>query len=346
MSHLYLMKHRLLFVFIIFSQLLCAQSTTAVFSGLNVFGSARITSLGGNGMALPGGDIHLVTCNPALIDSNLTGQLGMSYVRYFAQSNFGYSTVAFHKPKSKIAFAATMQYFSYGESNRLDGLGNSLGTISNNEYALHLGASYQIDSLWKLGASLKNLYAVYDVYQSYALAADLAANYVNPNSKFAASLMVKNIGAQLSSFTSNDREKLPLEMQIGMSKQPKNAPFRFHLVYENLQKFDITYTDPNAVVVIDPLTGEPIGNNTWEFGDRLMRHLVLGSEILFGQNFKLALGYNYRQRKELGIPNKPSTAGFSFGASMQFKKFQLSYARSIYHVAGGSNHISLTTRVF
>lgn len=135
-------------------------------------------------------------------------------------------------------------------------------------------------------------------------------------------------------------------MQIGMSKQPKNAPFRFHLVYENLQKFDITYTDPNAVVVIDPLTGEPIGNNTWEFGDRLMRHLVLGSEILFGQNFKLALGYNYRQRKELGIPNKPSTAGFSFGASMQFKKFQLSYARSIYHVAGGSNHISLTTRVF
>ena len=55
-------------------------------------------------MALPGGDIHLVTCNPALIDSAMAGQLGMSYVRYFAQSNFGYSTIAFHKPKSKLDF--------------------------------------------------------------------------------------------------------------------------------------------------------------------------------------------------------------------------------------------------
>jgi len=340
------MKCRLLFLFICVTSFTFGQSTSAVFSGLNVFGSARIASIGGTGMALPSGDIHLVTCNPALIDTTIARQLGMSYVRYFAQSNFGYSSVAFHKPKSKFAYAATMQYFSYGQSDRLDGLGNSLGTISNNEYALHFGASYQIDSLWRLGASLKNLYAVYDIYQSYALAADLAANYFNPTARFSASLMAKNIGAQLSTFSSSTTEKLPFELQVGICKQPKNAPFRFHVVYENLQKFDITYSDPNAVVVIDPLTGEPIGNNTWEFGDRFMRHMVLGTEILFGQNFRLAIGYNYRQRKELSIPNKPSTAGFSFGASMQFKKFQLSYGRSVYHVAGGSNHISLTTRIF
>jgi hypothetical protein len=346
MLHLYQMKLCKLLLFFFLGIQTWAQSNTAIFSGLNVFGSARIASLGGSAIALPDGDVHFVTCNPALIDSSMHGNLAMSYVRYFAQSNFGYSSIAYHKPQSKWAYAATMQYFNYGESERLDGLGNPIGSFSNNEYALHLGASYAIDSLWKLGANLKNMYAVYDVYDAYALGVDLGATYYKSSSRFAASLVCKNAGIQLSNFTSQSREKLPFELQIGISKQPKNAPFRFHLVYENLQKFNITYTDANATVIVDPLTGEPVGSNTWKFGDDFMRHIVLGTELLFGKNFKLAVGYNYRQRKELAIPNKPSTAGFSFGATMQFKKFELSYGRSIYHVAGGSNHISLTTRVF
>jgi hypothetical protein len=161
----------------------------------------------------------------------------------------------------------------------------------------------------------------------------------------AASFVLKNVGMQLVTYRESSREKLPLELQIGISKRPKNAPFLFHIAYENVQKWNVKYTDPNATIIVDPLTGLPVEERTWEFGDLLMRHLVIGTEIILGSNVRIGLGYNYRQRKELSIPNRPATAGLSFGTTVNLKKFQLSYARSIYHVAGGSNHITFTTSI-
>ena len=320
-----------------------AQTQTNVFSGIQIYGSARVASVGGNAIALADSDVNLAAINPALIDSTMNNQFAMSYVKYFAQSNFGYSTYAFHPKKSRFTYAATLQYFNYGTSDRLDGLGNNLGTFSSAEYALTLGSSFQVDSLWRIGANLKNMYATYDNVYSYAVALDVAASYINPKKKFAASLVLKNAGLQLVTFRQNSKESLPLDLQIGMSKQPKNAPFRFHLAYTNMQRWDVTYFDPNAAVVVDPLTGTPVSSRTWKSGDDFMRHMVMGTEILLGTNFKVGIGYNYRQRKELSIPNKPATAGFSFGATFNFKKFQLSYGRAIYSVAGGSNHITFTT---
>jgi len=340
------MKKQLLTI-VLCAATLCsfAQAGTSVFSGINIFGSARVAAIGGNAIALCESDINTAATNPALIDSLMSRKLAMSYVRYFGQSNFGYSTFGFHPTKSKFAFAGTLQYFGYGTSARLDGLGNDLGTFSSNEYALTLGASYKVDSLWRVGLNLKNLYSVFDTYYSYGLAIDAAATYFQPRKNFAASFVLKNVGMQLVTFRENSREKLPLELQIGISKRPKNAPFLFHIVYENVQKWNLKYTDPNAPIIVDPLTGLPIEDQTWEFGDLLMRHIVIGTEIILGNNFRVGLGYNYRQRKELSIPNRPATAGLSFGTTMNFKKFQLSYARSIYHVAGGSNHITFTTSI-
>jgi hypothetical protein len=322
---------------------LWAQTQTSVFSGIQIYGSARVAALGGNAIALADSDVNLAAINPALIDSTMNNQFAMSYVKYFAQSNLGYSSYAFHPNKSRFAYAATLQYFNYGTSDRLDGLGNNLGSFSSAEYALTLGSSFQVDSLWRIGANLKNMYATYDNVYSYALAVDLAASYINPKKKFAASLVLKNAGMQLVTFRQNSKEALPLDLQFGISKQPKNAPFRFHMAYTNMQRWDITYFDPNAPVVVDPLTGTPVSSRTWKNGDDFMRHMVIGTEILLGTNFKVGIGYNYRQRKELSIPNKPATAGFSFGATFNFKKFQLSYGRAIYSVAGGSNHITFTT---
>jgi hypothetical protein len=322
-----------------------AQAGTTVFSGMNVFGSARVAAMGGNAIAICASDINTAAINPALIDSFIDRKLAMSYVRYFGQSNFGYTSYGFHPAKSKFAFAGTLQYFGYGESARLDGLGNDLGTFSSNEYALTLGASYKVDSLWRVGLNFKNLYSVFDTYYSYGMAIDAAATYYQPRTNFAASFVLKNVGMQLVTFRESSREKLPLEFQIGISKRPKNAPFLFHIAYENVQKWNVKYTDPNAVVIVDPLTGLPVEDRTWEFGDQLMRHIVIGTEIIFGSNVRIGLGYNYRQRMELSIPNRPATAGLSLGTTINFKKFQLSFGRSIYHVAGGSNHLTFTTQL-
>jgi len=340
------MKKQLL-TFVLCAASLCsfAQAGTTVFSGINIFGSARVAAIGGNAIALCVSDINTAAINPALIDSLMDRKLAMSYVRYFGQSNFGYTSYGFHPTNSKFAFAGTLQYFGYGTSERLDGLGNNLGSFTSNEYALTLGASYKVDSLWRVGLNLKNLYSVFDTYYSYGIGIDAAATYFQPRKNFSASFVLKNVGMQLVTYRESSREKLPLEFQIGISKRPKNAPFLFHIAYENVQKWNVKFTDPNATIIVDPLTGLPVEDRTWEFGDLLMRHLVIGTEIILGSNVRVGLGYNYRQRKELSIPNRPATAGLSFGTTVNFKKFQLSYARSIYHVVGGSNHITFTTSI-
>lgn len=338
-------KHLVTLLFCAFTLSSFAQAGTAVFSGMNVFGSARVAAIGGNAIALCTSDINTAAINPALIDSLMNRKLAMSYVRYFGQSNFGYTSFGFHPAKSKFAFAGTLQYFGYGESARLDGLGNDLGTFSSNEYALTIGASYKVDSLWRVGLNLKNLYSVFDSFYSYGVAIDAAATYYQPRTNFAASFVLKNVGMQLVTYRESSREKLPLEFQIAISKRPKNAPFLFHIAYENAQKWNVKYTDPNATVIVDPLTGLPVEDRTWQFGDQLMRHIVVGTEIILGSNVRIGLGYNYRQRKELSIPNRPATAGLSLGTTINFKKFQLSFGRSIYHVAGGSNHLTFTTQL-
>jgi hypothetical protein len=81
----------------------------------------------------------------------------------------------------------------------------------------------------------------------------------------------------------------------------------------------------------------------FEFGDKLMRHMVVGTEILLGPNFNIRLGYNYLRRQELKLADKPATSGISFGLGMKIKRFNLSYGRAIYHVAGPSNHLTLST---
>jgi hypothetical protein len=74
-----------------------------------------------------------------------------------------------------------------------------------------------------------------------------------------------------------------------------------------------------------------------------MRHIVFGSEVFIGENFILRVGYNYRRRQELKLPEKSGAAGFSYGLGLRVKRFHISYARAIYHAAGPSNHFTVST---
>ena len=131
-------------------------------------------------------------------------------------------------------------------------------------------------------------------------------------------------------------------MQLGISKKPKHVPMRISVVYENLQKWDLTYVDP-AIVTVDPLTGATITKNKYKaFGDKLMRHIVVGGEFIITKNIFLRFGYNYRVRKELMIDEKRGADGFTFGFGFRVYKFHLSYGRAMYHLAGASNTISLS----
>jgi len=268
----------------------------------------------------------------------------MSYVNYFDGINLGYGAYA-HQIKPQVTALASMQFAGYGKQTELDALGNEIGRFSAGDYALTLGAAYQVDSLWSLGANFKTMYSALANYSSLAMAVDLSAVYHKPAKNFMATMIIRNLGVQLVSYTDGVREKLPLEMQIGFSKKPAHAPFRFSVMYDNMQKWNLTYQNPTELIVRDPITGEVVNEKGWEFGDQLMRHLVVGSEFLFGDKLSIRLGYNYRRRKELSISEKPGMAGFSYGFGVKVARFQLSYGRSIFHLAGPAHHFSLTTNL-
>jgi len=96
---------------------------------------------------------------------------------------------------------------------------------------------------------------------------------------------------------------------------------------------------------VDPVSGEVVDDNSFEFGDMLMRHIVLGAELLISDNINIRLGYNYRRRQELKINDRPGTAGLSWGVGFKISRFEISYGRASYHLAGPSNHFTLTTNL-
>ncbi len=315
-----------------------------VFNSLNIYGSARVAAMGGTYISTKDGDINLVAANPALIDSSVDGKLALSYVDYYAKTNMGYAGFARSLGKKKYTFAATMQFISYGTMDRLDALGNNIGEFSAGDYNLTLGMGYQVDSLWSVGVNLKTVYSSLDTYYSLANALDFGVIYNKPSKRFSAALLIRNMGMQWRTYVKGTRDKLPFELLLAMTKKPENAPFRFVITAGNLQQWDLTYDNPNAVVITDPTTGQAtIQKAKFEFGDKLMRHIVVGTEILLGPNFNIRLGYNYLRRQELKLVDKPATSGISLGFGMKVKRFNLSYGRAIYHVAGPSNHITLST---
>jgi hypothetical protein len=311
---------------------------------LNLPVSARVSALGGNLIPVKDNDLNVSLINPSLLTDSMSNNLALSYINYFADVNYGY--VAYAKHFDNIGnFSAGIHYLDYGNFIRADEVGNTYGTFGANEMSFNLAYAKSIlDTNLTVGVTLKTIYSHLDSYTSWGSAIDLGATYVRPKAGFTAAVVVKNMGRQWKPYVEGNKEKLPFEIEIGISKKPKHVPFRLSLVYEDVQKWDLTYIDPdNPPLTEDPLTGEPIRQNKYKiWGDKFMRHMVVGGEFIVTKNLFLRAGYNYQRRKELKIPDKRGTSGMSFGFGFRIYKFHLSYGRAIYHLAGPSNNFSIS----
>ena len=330
--------------FLFFSLKAFAQlGGSTAYAFLNTTSSARIAALGGHFISVRDNDLNLAFQNPALLNKDMHTQLTLSGVSYFADIKYGYAAYANHYPKVGT-FSAGIHFVSYGEFQEADITGQITGVFKASDYSFNLAYSKPLDSAFNIGATLKTIYAQYETYSSFGLAADVGGSYYNPDIDFAASLVLKNVGYQLKPFREENREDLPFEIALGLSKKLAKAPFRFSLNVTNMQKWDLTYKDPAKEGLVDPITQEPI-EETFTFTNKLMRHFIFGLEFIPSQNFHVDIGYNYRRRQELKEEAKLGLSGFSFGVGFRVSKFHLSYGRAMYHLAGASNHISVTTAI-
>ncbi|MCK5067355.1 MAG: type IX secretion system protein PorQ [Bacteroidales bacterium] len=322
---------------------LAQKGGESTYSFLGLTNAARVAALGGEVVSLNDDDINLVFHNPGLLTAGMHNHLNLNYVNYFAGVNYGYASYGY-----SVAgignFAAGMHYVNYGTFDRTDELGVSQGTFRASEYALNLIYSRAfLDTSLTVGVNLKPIFSSFEQYTSFGIAADVGITYHFEKSLTTLGLVAKNMGAQITSYTA-EREKLPFEVQAGITQGLAHAPFRFSITFQHLERWDLTYTveDNKETITV----GDEVEKSQFDiFGDKLMRHMVFGVEVLFGKNFHMGLGYNYKRRQEMKVNVHPGLIGFSMGFGFRVSKFHFAFSRASYHLAGGTNHFSLTTNL-
>jgi hypothetical protein len=330
------------------------NTTAAQIGGLSTFSfiknspSARISALGQSQIALKDDDLALGYTNPALLNPLMHKALTLNYESRLGGSNNSFVAGAFNIEKLKMTFSTGIFYDNYGTFKQTDEFGNLEGEFKAREYAIHVGAGRQINERFSVGTNLKFISSQLESYGSYGLAFDLSGAYVNPEKKLGMTILLKNVGLQLKNYVSDgSRETLPYDLQIGFSKKLARAPFRFSLAAVDLLRWNIRYTNPldNDVTLLGEQATEP---SSFSKGtDNLFRHLRFGGEIALGknENFRVRIGYNHQTRKEMTLQSIRSSAGFSFGAGVRVAKFRIDYGYAVQHLAGGRNHITLSTNL-
>ena len=327
---------------VLFGQVMAQTGGQNVFQFLNLTNSARVAALGDDVISVYDDDVNMGLNNPSLLKEDMDDFLSLNFLNYFAGVNYGYTSYTKHYD-SIGTFNLSALYANYGQFDYANEFGERDGsTFSANDVSLMMGYGRQYDSLWRIGANVKLIGSFYEAYSSYGMAVDIASTYHNPAKRFTAAFVLRNIGVQFKDYTSNKNQKLPFEAQIGLSHRLEHAPLRFTVTGTNLQKWDLTYFDEEAEPETDPLTGELIENKPPSFFNKAMRHVSIGTEVLLTKNFHLRFGYNYRRRQELKVAARSFVTGLSFGIGLKVKKFRLSYGRSSYHLAGGTNMLTAT----
>ncbi|MFM2285824.1 MAG: hypothetical protein RLZZ543_1321 [Bacteroidota bacterium] len=315
-----------------------------IYSFLNLPNSARVQALGGSAIAFRDDDVNMAYQNPGLISSSMASRASLTYVKYFAGINFGNAAYAFNVKKAGTV-ALSMQYIDYGTFDRADQTGEIIGHFSAGEYCFTAGFGRKIDSLFTVGVNVKSIFSSLDSYSSFGMALDFGASYKSPDKLFEASALIKNFGYQFNSYVDGNREALPFELQIGLSKKLKHVPLQFSFVGHNLEQPIMTYEDPlKPTESIDPLTGDTIINKIG-VGNKILRHAILGAEFNITKGLAFRVGYNYQRRQEMKVDSRLGTVGISWGLGVKIYKFSLAYARSAYHLAGSPNQITLSAKL-
>lgn len=303
--------------------------------------SARIAALGTNFVAIDDNDITVGFVNPSMINSSMHNGISLAYVDFFSDINYGFAQYgrSFEKAGN---FVATLQYYDYGKFDYADDGGTQGGTFGASDFAMNIGWGRQLDSNFSIGATAKFIYSYYESYTSFGLAVDVAGTYKSKTG-WVMSLMASNVGMQMKSYVPGSKDPLPFNLQYGISKRLAHVPFLFSLVYDHIEKWDLTYENSaNPSGTVDPITGEVTPDSGFsQFGDKLMRHLIVGGEVYIGKNLVLRGSYNYRRRAEMTIADKPGMVGFSWGVGVRISKFKINYSRSTHHLVGSPNYLTL-----
>ena len=310
----------------------------STFQFLNLVSSPRQAALGGKVITNYDYDVTNGLFNPASINAEMDNQLAVNYSSYLGGISYGTAAYAYTWDRHVQTLHIGMTYINYGDFDGYDQTGVTTGTFTGNEAALSVGYAYQIPySDFYIGANLKMITSKLEQYNSIGVAADFGAMYINERLDFHAALSIRNFGTQIVTYAGLN-ESLPLEVTLGLSQTLENMPLRWHLTFENLQKWPLAFSNPaRATTDLD-------GNQTQEkvgFLGEVMRHTVIGAELFPERGFNIRLGYNFRRAEELRIEEQRNFSGLSLGIGIKLNKMRFSYTHARYTSASNTSFFGL-----
>ncbi|MBK8389834.1 MAG: type IX secretion system protein PorQ [Saprospiraceae bacterium] len=316
------------------------------FEFLSLPASARLTGLGGSLITIVDSDINLAMASPALLNEKMNGSIAFNHNFNFDGINNGHLAYGRKIEKWGINTQAAISYANYGEFIAADETGVQTGTFKANELAFTLGASKVLNEKITVGSNLKMAFSNLESYKASALLMDLGMVYSTQEGRVNIAAVIQNLGTELTTYNGT-RYGLPLNIQIGLSNKLKHMPLRFSVIFHQLQQWSIRYDDPNNRDNVD-LLGQQIESSALSQAvDNFFRHTIFNGEFLLGKNegFVLRAGYNHLRRKELQISQFRSLGGFSLGVGLKIKQFRIDYGVGYFHLAGGTNHLSIATNL-
>lgn len=308
-----------------------AQSSPA-YTFLDIASSSKVYGLGGVNISLVGDDIMTVEQNPALLGGEMSGEIGLNYMKYIGSTNLAGAAYG-HSASDHSAWSTAIRYFSYGSMTETDAEGNVLGDFSAKDLSISGTYSHDITSRLRGGVTLKWLYSSYAGFTAMALATDLGVNYYDDERDLSLSAVVVNLGGQIKRFD-NRYTRLPIDVRLGWSKTFGTLPIRFSITAWNLTKWKLPYykldNDTDSYEKKDSFTSN------------LFRHLVFAADFVGSDNFYFGLGYNYKTRTDMATYHRSFLSGFSLAAGLRVKAFGIGIAFAQPHTGATTFMLNLT----
>ena len=309
-------KNVILAFFVLFSYEIRAQESETVYNFLRLPVSAHAAALGGDNITIDDDDPTMVFHNPALVSNVSDRSLNLNYMTYM--EGVKVASASFVKAlRQRATWAVEAQYVDYGSMKQTTAENEVIGKVSAKDIAMGGTFTYALSNKIAGGVTAKFVSSSLAGFNSIGMAVDLGLNYLNPELGLSVSAVARNLGGQLKAYE-DDFEKLPFDLQLGVSKRLGESPLRFSVTMTRLHDWD----------------------------DKFVNHLVFGAEAFLADNIWIGGGLNPRRSDEMKISDGETEsshgAGLSFGGGLQLERFKLQLAYGKYHVSASSLIINIT----
>ena len=287
-----------------------AQESQTVYNFLRLPVSAHVAALGGDNTTLVEDDATLTFHNPALMNNVTDRTVSLNIMTYMEGATTGSASFV-RAAGERGTWGVTGQYMSYGTMKETTATGEQTGEFSAKDIAVGGSFAYSLSERFSGGITAKLVASYIGQYNSIGAAVDLGLNYYDSKNELSVSAVARNLGGQLSAYE-DDFERMPLDLQVGVTKRLLRSPLR--------------------------LSASLVRLNDWEYG--LGKHIVIGADLILSPQFYVAAGYNALRAAEMKIEESDGAgahgAGLSIGGGLQLQRLKLHVAYAKYHVSTSS----------